>query len=179
MVSSQEKFCSACGSNLEVRGVEGKQRPVCVQCGKVVYHDPKVAAISVVERGGRVLMIQRDTPVGRGLWSMPGGFIDRGELVEEGAVREVSEETGLQVEIQGLIGVFSEAGNPVVVVAYAARETGGFLEAGPEAQQVGFFPLDGLPPLAFPRDSLILEMWRDSSASGKSGVPGKPSKPGK
>ena len=152
---------------------------MCVQCGKVVYHDPKVAAISVVERGGQVLMIKRDTPVGRGLWSMPGGFIDRGELVEEGAVREVSEETGLQVEIQGLIGVFSEVGNPVVVVAYAARETGGFLEAGPEAQQVGFFPLDGLPPLAFPRDSFILEMWRGSSASGKSGVPGKPGIPGK
>ena len=61
----------------------------------------------------------------------------------------------------------------MVVVAYAARETGGSLEAGPEAQQVGFFPLDGLPPLAFPRDSLILEMWRDS------GVPGRPSVPGK
>ena len=91
---------------------KAKSGRVCVQCGKVVYHDPKVAAISVVERGGCVLMIQRDTPVGRGLWSMPGGFIDRGELVEEGAVREVSEETGLQVEIQGLIGVFSEGGKP-------------------------------------------------------------------
>ena len=160
-MSPQEKFCSACGSNVEVQDVEGKPRPVCVQCGKVIYHDPKVAAICVVERGGRVLMIQRDTPVGRGLWSMPGGFIDRGEVVEEGAVREVSEETGLLVEIQGLIGLFSESENPVVVAAFEARETGGYLAAGPEAQQVGFFPPDELPPLAFPRDSLILQMWRD------------------
>ena len=163
-MSPQEKFCSACGAKVESQDVEGKPRPVCVQCRKVVYHDPKVAAICVVERGGRVLMIQRDTPVGRGLWSMPGGFIDRGEVVEEGAVREVSEETGLLVEIQGLIGLFSESGNPVVVAAFEARETGGYLAAGPEAQQVGFFPTDDLPPLAFPRDSLILQMWRDRGA---------------
>ena len=58
------------------------------------------------------------------------------------------------------MGVYSEPGNPVVVVAYAARETGGVLEAGPEAQDVGFFPPDDLPPLAFPRDELILKQWR-------------------
>ena len=142
--------------------MEGKERPVCVQCGRVVYHDPKVAATCVVERQGKVLMIRRDTPVGRGLWSMPGGYIDRGEVVEEGAAREVLEETGLRVEICSLVGLYSEAGHPVVVVAYSAKETGGVLEAGPESQEVGFFHVDDLPPLAFPRDKLILQQWRDS-----------------
>ena len=51
-----------------------------------------------------------------------------------------------------------------MVVAYAARETGGTLKAGPEAQEVGFFSLDELPPLAFPRDEMILERWRESVA---------------
>ncbi|PKB80917.1 MAG: DNA mismatch repair protein MutT [SAR202 cluster bacterium Io17-Chloro-G9] len=162
-----EKYCAACGSALEVKEVQGKPRPVCVNCQRVVYHDPKIAATCVVARRGKILMIQRDTPVGRGLWSMPGGYIDRGEVVEDGAAREVLEETGLQVEVQGLVGLFSEAGNPVVVAAFAARETGGSLKAGPEAQDVGFFPLGKLPPLAFPRDQLILNQWRELSGRGR------------
>ena len=164
MTSPRENYCASCGSKLETKDIEGKQRPVCAKCQRVVYHDPKIAATCVIERRGKVLMIRRDTPVGRGLWSMPGGYIDRGEVVEEGAAREVFEETGLEVEIDGLVGVYSEAGHPVVVVAYAASETGGKLRAGPEAQEVGFFGLDDLPPLAFPRDKLILQQWLDSQA---------------
>ncbi len=80
--------------------------------------------------------------------------------MEEAAAREVQEETGLQVQISELVGIFSEAGHPVVVAAYAAVETGGKLEAGTEALELGFYPLDGLPTLAFPRDRLILARWR-------------------
>ena len=159
-MSSQEKFCSGCASVLENRDVDGRQRPVCPKCGRVVYHDPKIAATCIIERQGKVLMIRRNNQVGYGLWSMPGGYVDRGEVVEEAAAREVEEETGLKVEVQRLVGLFSETGHPVVVVAFAARETGGRLSAGPEAQDIGFFPLDDLPEMAFPRDKLILEKWR-------------------
>ena len=156
----REKFCSGCASVLEIQDVEGHQRPVCPNCGRVVYHDPKIAATCIVERQGAVLMIKRDNQVGFGLWSMPGGYVDRGEVVEEAAAREVLEETGLQVEVKNLVGLFSEAGHPVIVVAFAAVETGGRLAPGPEAQDVGFFPLDGLPEMAFPRDQLILDKWQ-------------------
>lgn len=159
-MSSQERFCSGCASALETREVEGQPRPVCPKCGRVVYHDPKVAATCIVERQGNVLMIQRNNQVGYGLWSMPGGYVDRGEIVEEAAAREVQEETGLKVEIHRLVGLFSEKGHPVLVVAFTALETGGRLAAGPEAQAIGFFPLDGLPEMAFPRDKLILEKWQ-------------------
>ena len=145
---------------MELRILEGITRPVCPQCGRVVYYDPKVAATAVVERAGLVLMLRRAVETGYGLWSLPGGYVDRGEVVEEAAAREVREETGLQVEISGLVGLFSEEGHPVVVAAYAAVETGGKLEAGSEALELGFYPLDGLPTLAFPRDRLILARWR-------------------
>ena len=62
-----------------------------------------------------------------------GGYVDRGEVVEEAAVREVEEETGLVVQVDGLVGLFSEAEHPVVVVAYVAYEVGGHLNAGHEA----------------------------------------------
>ena len=159
-MAAQEKFCTSCAALLEMRDVEGHSRPVCTNCGRVVYHDPKVAATCVVERQGSVLMIQRNNQVGYGLWSMPGGYVDRGEVVEEAAEREVKEETGLMVEVQRLVGLFSEPGNPVVVVAYTAQEIGGLLAPGPEAQDVGFFRLDKLPELAFPRDRIILDKWQ-------------------
>ncbi len=156
----EDRYCAGCGIPLETQTLEGIVRPVCPQCGRVVYYDPKVAATAVVERAGLVLMLRRAVETGYGLWSLPGGYVDRGEVVEEAAAREVREETGLQVEIGGLVGLFSEAGHPVVVAAYAAAETGGKLEAGPEALELGFYPLDGLPELAFPRDRLILDRWR-------------------
>ena len=97
-MSDQEKFCTSCAALLEIRDVEGHSRPVCIDCGRVVYHDPKVAATCVVERQGSVLMIQRNNQVGYGLWSMPGGYVDRGEVVEQAAEREVKEETGIQTK---------------------------------------------------------------------------------
>jgi ADP-ribose pyrophosphatase YjhB (NUDIX family) len=135
----------------------------------VVYYDPKVVATAIVERQGKVLMLRRANQTGYGLWSVPGGYVDRGEVVEEGAVREVEEETGLVVQIDGLVGIFSEAGHPVLVAAFAAHEVGGSLKPGAEALEVGFFPLDELPPLAFPRDLDILARWqalRDGAIGG-------------
>jgi ADP-ribose pyrophosphatase YjhB (NUDIX family) len=107
-------------------------------------------------------MVRRANQPGYGLWSMPGGYVDRGEVVEEAAVREMREETGLEVKIDQLIGLFSEAGHPVVVVAFSAQEVGGVLKAGDEVLEVGFFSFDDLPPLAFPRDRLILARWQEA-----------------
>lgn len=159
-MTSEDKYCPACASPLVAKDVAGKTRPVCPQCSHVVYLDPKVAATCIVERDGRVLMIRRALQPGIGLWSIPGGYVDRGEVVEEAAAREVLEETGLVVVVERLVGLFSQQGHPVIVAAFAARETGGFLEAGPEAQEVGFFPLDCLPPLAFTKDTEILAEWQ-------------------
>jgi 8-oxo-dGTP diphosphatase len=153
---ADDKFCASCAATLEVRDIEGSQRLVCPDCGRVIYYDPKVAVTSVIQRSGKVLMICRANDPGYGLWSMPGGYVDRGEVVEKAAAREVREETGLEVEIERLIGLFSEAGNPVMVAAFLAREVGGVLKTGDEALAVEFFDVHDLPPLAFPRDRLII-----------------------
>lgn len=160
MTTGGDKFCGSCGTRLAMRDHEGTQRPVCPACGRVVYYDPKLAAACVIERDIEVLMVRRAVQTGYGLWSMPGGYVDRGEPVELAAAREVIEETGLVVEVGQLIGLFSDAGNPVVVAAYSATEVGGVLAPGPESLDVGFFRPDDLPPLAFPRDEQILQRWR-------------------
>ena len=125
-----------------------------------MFHDPKVAAVCVIARDNKVLMIRRGTDAGYGLWSLPGGFVDRGEVVEAAAAREAWEETGLEVTVEALIGLFSLAGDPVIVAAFKAMETGGELSPGPEALEAAFFSLDGLPELAFSRDTEILARWK-------------------
>ena len=161
-MTPEDKFCPSCAAVLQTKEIFGQDRPVCPDCNRVMFYDPKVAVICIVPRNGQVLMIRRGTDVGYGLWGLPGGYVDRGEVVESAAAREVWEETGLEVEVGGLLGLFSEPGNPVVVAAYAAQETGGTLEAGPEALETGFFSVEQLPELAFPRDREILKNWRDA-----------------
>ena len=158
---AEEKFCPRCKAPLELKVVQDKKRPVCSSCGRVMYHDPKVAAATVVESDGKVLMVKRATEPGLGMWSLPGGYVDRGEVVERAAEREVEEETGLKVRVTDLVKISSEAGHPVILIAYDSQTVGGQINPGPEVLEVGFFPLDGLPPLAFPRDHQILQTWKN------------------
>ena len=162
----EDIFCPSCAAPLETREVFGSDRPVCSECGRIIFYDPKVAVICIVPRDGTVLMIRRGTELGYGLWGLPGGYVDRGEVVELAAAREVWEETGLEVEIGDLLGLYSEPGDPVMVAVYAGRETGGKLEAGPEALEVGFFDSDQLPELAFPRDREVLVRWQNGVDHG-------------
>jgi len=152
-------FCVHCAEPLEPgRGPRG--RPACPGCGHVQWADPKVAAGVVVEREGRILLIRRNHEPMYGRWSFPSGYVDAGEIVEQAAAREVLEETGVAVEIERLLGVYSSRGNAVVFVAYSGVATGGEPRAGEEAIEVGLFHPDELPELAFPHDPAILEAWR-------------------
>ena len=172
-MTGDDNFCQRCAGALELRPVDGKERPVCTRCQRVVYHDPKVSASVVVECRGRVLMVRRGTEPGIGLWSLPGGYVDRGEVVEQAAQREVVEETGLHVRVTRLVGISSEEGHPVVLVTYDSEVLGGTAEPGPEVMELEFFSLDGLPPLAFPRDRQILDDWkvlRDGRAGAEESV---------
>lgn len=140
------------------RPVAGKERPVCPGCGYVAYPDPKVAACTIAVQEGRIVLVQRSIEPGRGKWTFPGGYVDRGETVEDAARRETLEETGLAVALEGLVGVYSYPSSPVVVVVYRARVTGGQLQLLPECLDARFFRPGEIPvaELAFPstRDAL-------------------------
>ena len=157
-------YCPTCAAPLVDRAVAGAVRRACPACSFVHFLDPKVAAVVVVEHGGRVLLDRRNIDPGKGRWSFVGGYVDRGEPVEVAAVREVKEETNLDVDLAALLGVYSEPGNPTVVVAYRARVRGGAVgDLQAQAQEVGelaFFSPDALPELAFPIDAAILRAWR-------------------
>jgi len=117
----------------------------------------------IVEREGRVLLARRRHQPGRGKWTFPAGFVDFDEDPAQAAVRECREETGLTVEITGLLDVIAgrehERGADLVIVYRGAR-VGGELAAGDDADQVGFFDPDDPPPLAFRATQIALAAWR-------------------
>ena len=152
-------FCQRCGEGLEERQIEGMLRPQCPACHSVVFLDPKVAAVALVIDGDGLVMVKRGVEPQYGKWAFPSGYVDRGEVVEAAAVREVREETGLDVGLDGLVGVYSLEGNPVVLVVYSAHITGGEVAVGHDALAVQTFRLDDLPPMPFPHDEQILKDW--------------------
>ena len=159
-MSENVNFCQRCGHSLAEKKIEGKVRPYCPGCGHIVFLDPKIAAVVLVSMDEKLVLVQRDIEPALGRWAFPSGYIDRGEVVEDGAKREVMEETGLAVQLDGFVGLYSTTGSPVVLAVYSAHPVGGSLEAGQEVQQVGLFSPDQLPPLPFPNDYQILQDWK-------------------
>ena len=156
------RFCSGCAAPLERRSVEGKLLPTCPRCGQVVYADPKVAAGTIIEDAGRVLLLRRAISPARGLWTFPGGYVDRGEPVPEAAAREAREEAGVTVTVDALLGVYSARDVPVVPIVYCARVASGTAQPGPEALELRWAEPESIPweELAFPSTAAALSDWR-------------------
>lgn len=153
------QYCPRCAAPLESAFRAGRQRPTCPRCGFIYFADPKVAVAVVIERAGKLLLGRRVNTPGQGKWSLPAGYVDRGEVVEAAAAREAREELGVDVAIQRLIGLYSSAGDPVILAVYAAAILAGEPAAADDLDALGYFPLDNLPELAFPRDREILADW--------------------
>ncbi len=159
------KFCARCGHPVEHREIYGRVRPVCPQCQRVHFIDPKVAAALVIEREGKLLLIQRGNDPERGKWAFPAGFVDGGEDPARAAEREGLEETGLLVRVTGVLDVFArEADNEGadMLIVYRAEVTGGELRPGDDADHAGFFGPGEFPELAFPSTRHIVSRWQSS-----------------
>ena len=157
------RFCPACGTPVREQEAFGRIRPVCPACGRVHFYDPKVAAGVLVEDAGRVLLVRRTQEPGRGRWTLPAGFVDAGEDPAVAAVRECREETGLEVELEGLFELVAGRAHPRgadIVIVYRGRVSGGRLKAGDDADAAAFFSPADLPDLAFDSTRRTVDRWR-------------------
>ena len=154
------KYCPHCRTGMELRLEGGIQRPVCSDCGFVQYLNPAPGAGVIVMRGRKVCLVKRKFPPKQGQWSFPTGFMEWDEGGELTARREALEETGLEVRLTDLYAVESgilPPDIPVLVVFYCAEETGGELQAGDDAAEVGFFGSGDIPgPVAFAAHKKVL-----------------------
>lgn len=146
--SAWYRFCPRCGSELVGVELEGRERRVCPKADFVQYRNPVPAVGAFVRKDARLLMVLRKYPPKAGLWTLPAGFMEYGEAPEETAVREVKEETGLDVAVQRLFSVYRAGDDPrtrVVLILYEAEIVAGRLKPGDDALKAEFFPLDNLP----------------------------------
>ena len=167
MFSENFKFCTRCGGALGEMEVEGIDRLVCGNCGFVQYLNPTPAAGVCLTQDGKILLVKRAAEPKKGLWQIPAGFLEVNENVEECAVRELKEETNLDVELTGLIGVYSVFDDPryvCLLVIYSGRIVGGELQAGDDAADICYFSPDELPQIAFECHKRVIEELIKSSA---------------
>jgi len=148
-MSESPGFCRACGSTLEWRLPDGDdhQRRICTQCGRIDYRQPKLGAGVVVVNDGRLLMTRRSIEPYLGLWCLPAGFVEEDEGTAECAVREAQEETGYEVEIDRVFGVYDYADDPRgrgTLVLYEARLEGGEGRAGDDAAELAWMPIESI-----------------------------------
>lgn len=142
------RYCPRCSAVLEERLVkEGEPlRLACGACGFIHYAEPKLAACAAVLFGGKVLLIKRGIEPSIGKWVIPGGFVEKGETVEDAAIRETREETGLPVRLVSLLNVYSYEGVGIVLVVFVAEPTTDREpQALDEALEVSYFSFRDIP----------------------------------
>ena len=136
------RFCPRCGATPRI---EFPRSIHCDQCGYAAFYNPKPVAGAIPrEPDGRVWLLRRGFEPGAGLWTFPGGFVDLGESVEEAARREAKEELEIDIELSGLVGVYSRPRDRVVLVVYAATLRGE-PRPTPEAPEIRAFAPDAVP----------------------------------
>ncbi len=159
MRSEQINFCPRCGRLITREMQFGEIRPVCNPCNWIYFADPKVAAAVLVERQGEILLVQRANEPYRGLWTLPAGFVNAGEDPARAAARECQEETGLVVEITGIIDIVfgrEHSRGSDFVIFYRGVVLDGIPIANDDASAVGWFDRKKLPELAFTSTKNIL-----------------------
>ncbi len=171
------RFCPVCGHPLEPRALRAGEpmRLVCTSstCGFVFYLDPKLAVGTIITMpDGRIVLTRRAIAPGIGLWVFPGGYVDRGEDVRVAATREAREEAGIDVTLDGLVGIYSYPGTTAVIIVYRAIWIAGTLAIDDESSEIRAFEVGQLP-----WDELAFQSTRESLHDYLNAVPPDPAPP--
>ncbi|MCB1305795.1 MAG: NUDIX hydrolase [Leptospiraceae bacterium] len=164
------KYCSYCGSKLDFRVPEGDNLPrhICNECGTIHYMNPRLIVGCVPVWEDRVLLCKRAIEPRHGFWTIPAGFMENGELVEEGAMRETREEANAEVDIQSVHTVYSIPHINQVYMFFLAKLKNLDFSPGVESLETRLFSEEEIPwdELAFSSVKFCLEalFQRGSSA---------------
>jgi ADP-ribose pyrophosphatase YjhB (NUDIX family) len=142
------KFCSACGSpRIETRVPNGDTLPrqVCAECGTIHYQNPKIVVGCLPEWEDRVLLCRRAIEPRYGLWTLPAGFLENGETLMTGALRETLEEAHARVTLGELYTVISLPQINQVYMMFRARLVDLAFGPGAESLEVTLFAESEIP----------------------------------
>ncbi len=138
--------CPICTTRLVILPIGGKNRQSCQNCDFVNWDNPKPVTAVIVPMNSGIVLVKRKYEPFIGDWCLPGGFMEANESPIEGAIREVYEETGLNIEIDQLIEVTSPGRNiNVIILFYLSKIATGNPIAGDDASEVNCFKHNELP----------------------------------
>ena len=158
------EFCSNCGERNHHGYIDGNKRYHCAHCDTIHYENPKPTATLICPRQEKILLVKRAKEPKKGFWSLPGGFIEREESLEEGACRELKEETQLEGKVIALLGACSQFntmfGDILLIGMEMEIKDWSKLQPGDDAA-AEFFNLKKTPTLAFTCHDKIIDMYRE------------------
>jgi len=162
-LSKRFRFCPRCGRKLSDKKEGGVKRKYCDACRRIFYNNPLIGVAVIAEKNGRLLFVKRGISPGKGLWALPGGFMEQGETVERAALRELREETGLKGRCPEIISVATEKIpflGTVIVMGVAVKSFSGKLKAGDDAEEAVFFPRGKHPVIIFRSHKALIKKYK-------------------
>lgn len=140
-------FCSNCGARVDqaIPAGDDRQRFICRACGTVHYQNPKVVVGSIPEHQGRILLCKRGIEPRLGKWTLPAGYLENNETLEQGALRETLEETRATVKIIAPYRLFNLAFINQVYLMFRARLAAADFSPTPESSEIRLFSEDQIP----------------------------------
>lgn len=164
-------FCSHCGSPVISKVPAGDHLPrhVCEHCGTIHYRNPKLIVGCVPEDGGRILLCRRAIEPRRGYWTVPAGFMETGETLQQAAERESHEEALARVQIGSLLAIVHVHSAQQVHVFFRARLAEPEFGVGPESLETRMVTEDEIPwaDLAFPSITFALRRFVEDRVRGR------------
>ena len=165
------KFCNECGASLTQRVPEGDHlaRYVCDACGAIHYQNPRLVVGCVPEHAGLILLCRRAIEPRRGYWTVPAGFMENGETLQQAAARESREEALADVSVGSLLTVVHVLHAEQVHVFFRATLEVARYAAGPESLEVALVAPADIPwaDIAFPSTDFTLRRYLEDKASGQ------------
>ena len=152
-------FCSRCATPMAPVMLGGKERSQCPACGFVLWRNPAPVGMALIEHEGKLVLIRRSEAPLANYWAPPAGYVECGESVPEAVCREAREECGLAIELDGLIGVWSQADVDILIVVYRAHSRDGTLCAGDDASDARLFDAMELPQQQPPGEGTATDNW--------------------
>jgi len=166
MQKKELKYCPYCAGLFERRPVQGRPRLVCTVCGEIYYENPLPASTALVlNERNQLLLGKRSVDPARGQWCLPGGFVEMGETMEQAALRELREETGLQGRALAFIGCLHQESRfygSIIIFGYRVAALCGELRAGDDMEELCYYDLDRLPPMAFETHRKLIARLRET-----------------
>lgn len=165
------KFCSKCGASVRLLVPAGDHLPrhVCDACGAIHYQNPLLVVGCVPEHEGRILLCRRAIEPRRGYWTVPAGFMENGETLQEAAARESREEALAEVTIGSLLSVVHVLHAEQVHVFFRATLPAARYAAGAESLEVALVDPVDIPwgDIAFPSTDYTLRRYLEDRAAGR------------